>query len=217
MTSTIPEQAREDALKRFVRHDVTIFQDDGLRRHIKFSEGNSNCYRFDLITYPGGLLMKGDIGTFVFERIADMFEFFRGEPGEINPGYWREKMVASCTPALTYTYESIISGIQNHLEVDENFKLHHGDEERQEKILEALPEIQETVEFYVCGDNTEMGSCGDRVMSILSDHGIRTDDFWEYRFTEYSYRYLYALHAIVWGINAYDKEKAHNVPVADSV
>ncbi len=55
---------------------------------------------FDVVTWPGFLAYAGDMGAFVFARLEDMFEFFRGRPVDdkdklyINLGYWGEKLEA---------------------------------------------------------------------------------------------------------------------------
>ena len=36
------------------------------------------------------------MGCYVFQRIEDMFAFFRAEPGEIKPGYWQENSSGNC-------------------------------------------------------------------------------------------------------------------------
>lgn len=44
------------------------------------------------MTYPGHLVISGDIGTYVFARLNDMFEFFRSDEMKINVGYYSEKL-----------------------------------------------------------------------------------------------------------------------------
>lgn len=70
-------------------HQMTILYADGLYRHLRFKNPDHGFYRFDLITWPGYLTITGDIGTYVFARVRDMFEFFTGY---INTGYWAEKL-----------------------------------------------------------------------------------------------------------------------------
>jgi len=93
----------EDRLLKDVRnHSMQILRDDGVFRHIDFSDNGSSTYRFNLITWPGFLCITGDCGTYVFQRAKDMFDFFRPSKFEllnnknkhlfINPGYWGEKL-----------------------------------------------------------------------------------------------------------------------------
>lgn len=54
-----------------------MLHEDGIYRHIRFRQPGTMCMHFDLITWPGYLCYTGDMGTYVFTRLADMFEFFR--------------------------------------------------------------------------------------------------------------------------------------------
>ena len=97
-TDTCTEQRFLDDVKG---HKLTILRDNGVDRHIRFKRPNGSCYWFDIITYPGRLIIDGDCGTYVFARIEDMFEFFRMRDNDynknpnglsINPSYWGEKL-----------------------------------------------------------------------------------------------------------------------------
>lgn len=82
-------------------HAMHIDRNDGVNRHIRFRKPGCSAYWFDLVTMPGILMINGDMGTYVFSRVHDMFEFFAtdqkyAQVGElrINPGYWSEKLLA---------------------------------------------------------------------------------------------------------------------------
>lgn len=75
-------------------HRLEIIRDDGLYRHLRMKQPGTSCYYFDIITWPGYLTVTGDMGTWTFSRIADMFNFFGRWDGEINTGYWSEKLEA---------------------------------------------------------------------------------------------------------------------------
>jgi len=75
-------------------HRLTVIRDDGLYRHLRLQRPGSSCYYYDVITWPGYLTVVGDMGTWTFSRIADMFEFFGGWTGYINTHYWSEKLEA---------------------------------------------------------------------------------------------------------------------------
>jgi hypothetical protein len=85
---------------RFARHEMTVLHDDGLYRHLRF-EGTADSpfsrYPFHLITWPYNLVVKAG-WTFHFDIDAtpDMFDLFRNTAfsGQINPGYWAEKVRA---------------------------------------------------------------------------------------------------------------------------
>lgn len=75
-------------------HVLTVLHDEGLYRHLRFKNPENGFYWFELITWPGCLTISGDMGTYTFRRITDMFEFFRGY---INVDYWAEKLQAGDT------------------------------------------------------------------------------------------------------------------------
>src|SRR5690348_13144744 len=90
-------------LKDVSTHEMIVIRDDGANRHIRFKRPGTSCMYFDLITWPGYLCYTGDMGTYVFSRLEDMFEFFRtdrdynkrkGRELSINPKYWGEKLQA---------------------------------------------------------------------------------------------------------------------------
>ncbi len=64
-------------LKDVSAHVMRVIRDDGAHRHLRFAAPTSSIYWFDVITYPGELVITGDCGTYVFRRLPDMFEFFR--------------------------------------------------------------------------------------------------------------------------------------------
>ncbi len=77
-------------------HEMTVLRDDGLYRHVRFQRPGSPFYWFDLVTWPGRLVVCGDCGDYMFSRTCDMFEFFAdgsaGRRSTINPHYWGEKL-----------------------------------------------------------------------------------------------------------------------------
>ncbi len=83
------------------KHCMTILRNDGVDRHVQFRKPGCSAYWFDLVTVPGILMINGDMGTYVFSIVRDMFEFFAtdqkyAQVGElrINPCYWSEKLLA---------------------------------------------------------------------------------------------------------------------------
>lgn len=95
------KQAHDRA--RFLRdtrgHRMTIIQDDGLHRHIQCWKPGTGDYHFNITTFPGYLVFTGDVGSYVFSRLRDMFEFHRinwdqGTP-KIDYRYWAQKCTAT--------------------------------------------------------------------------------------------------------------------------
>lgn len=131
--------SQERFLNDIKDHEMTIVKNDGVFRHVQFRKPGTNCYMFHLTTWPGHLCISGDMGTAVFSRITDMFEFFyepedRRENGLfINPGYWSEKLQGFSSSnryrsAQEYSPSLAIQSIKDHVE---------------RELEEALPEPED--------------------------------------------------------------------------
>lgn len=184
--------------KDVASHELAILKDDGLYRHLHFAKPGTWCMSFEILTWPGHLCYTGDMGTYVFSRVSDMFEFFRGE--RINPGYWAEKVLA----------KDKIDGV--HQWSKELFK---------ERLLKSFAEWAEDVDKEVAADaeSTLHSEVIDNLDDFSKDMAYRAvmdfeyqgkllfQDWWETNTDEYSFRYIWCLHALVWGIQQYDKNK----------
>lgn len=137
------DQCTEDRFLRDVsEHEMTIVRDDGVSRHIRFKKPRTNCYFFDLITWPGHLCVSGDCGTYVFSRLDDMFEFFRVDRTHsvckdrqlyINKQYWAEKVVSECRHGGIKEY----SEDKFRAQIKDYFDQHFQDEIEEEVALRA--------------------------------------------------------------------------------
>jgi hypothetical protein len=105
-----PEAEVAERFKRDTAdHQMIVLHDDGLYRHLRFTSNSRGygAYWFDLITWPGVLQVRGDIGeSYTFSRLLDMFEFFRSRNGEINAHYWSEKLDNGRESAKEYSEEA---------------------------------------------------------------------------------------------------------------
>lgn len=209
----------QEVIERFAAdvkdHRMTVLRDDGLYRHVRFirwappREGGdprpTSFYWFDLITWPGCLAISGDMGGFMFARIDDMFDFFRGQ--RINPQYWAEKIRAG-GPSREFSedrFKQVVieeftdavkagdapRGLGKALrtEILGDPEIHYEDGARR-----ALAEF----EYY----RNEK----DRYSPKRPDFRFVPD--WEWDFSDWSYRYLWCCHAIQWGIRQYTEQKA---------
>ncbi len=190
----------ESFLRDVAEHQMQILRDDGVYRHIRFKQPGTSDMHFDLITWPWRLCYTGDMGTFVFQRLEDMFVFFRTDrhrdkPGlHTNPGYWSEKVEAADRHDGIKEYRA------------EKFR---------RRITEwlddagASPELREAVEDEVlsCADEGEYEA---RRAVRDFDHEDGADiftDFWEIDLTEYTHRFMWCCYALAWGIQKYDDAK----------
>lgn len=89
--------------ERFLRDakdlQLTVMHEHDVYRHLLMKKPGSSAYHYSVVTFPGFLVMTGDMGAWTFQRLHDMFEFFRTgikADGTIrtNLGYWSEKLVA---------------------------------------------------------------------------------------------------------------------------
>ncbi|MEV4672666.1 hypothetical protein AB0K34_13510 [Actinomadura sp. NPDC049382] len=170
-------------------HKLTVLHDDGLYRHLRFQKPGTGFYWFDLITWPGNLAFKGDMGGFMFARITDMFEFFRGS--QINPDYWAEKLPDGRDSVRDYSSELFEQQVKEH--VAQAIL----DREAPKGIGRAIRNL------FEWGDTTwEDGARGE--LERFEYKGWRFDEVWEWNFRDYTWQYLWACHAIQWGIGLYD-------------
>lgn len=194
------ERVIKHFLKDVSEHEMTIKQDDGVFRHIVFKKPDSGVYGFNLTTWPGYLCISGDMGTYVFSRLEDMFQFFRRDELTINSGYWHEKLVSTCTRCGDEEYSPELFRKY----VLENFNMAAEDNEwDEEERVEKLEEVTDKVLYYSEESLEEAMSAACKFES--DDWHLA--DFWEYNPKEYTVQFLWCLHAIVWGIQKYDDEK----------
>ena len=74
---------QERFLEDIKNHYMKVLRDDGVNRHIRFTQGRFR-YHFDLITWSEHLCISGDCGTYVFRRTEDMFDFFQMDKNDFN-------------------------------------------------------------------------------------------------------------------------------------
>lgn len=115
--------------ERFYRetqhHRLTILRDDGLYRHLRMMppKDKSSCYWYDIVTWPGNLVFRGDGETFAFSRIEDMFALFRSgwyrDKIHINPTYWSEKLTSNRDCVMGYDEEKFQAYVADILQENE--------------------------------------------------------------------------------------------------
>lgn len=182
---------------RFARatagHEMTVLHDDGLYRHIRFmNPKRGSLTRFDLVTWPGHLAISGDIkDAYTFTRLTDMFEFFRGH--EVNPDYWSEKLYGDRDRSMVYSQDSFERQVKEHV----------AQAIRSGKAPRGIGR-EVTRDIFEWGDIThEAGARAE--LEAFSYEGWRFEDTWEWDFGDWDWAFLWALHAIVWGIARYDR------------
>lgn len=187
----------EQFLKDVAEHELKILHDDGLYRHLRFKKPDSGTYWFDITTHPGYLMISGDMGCYVFSRLADMFNFFvldkhdfnyrKERKIQINVGYWLEKLEAdsTCDSLMKFDEDEMKSNINSWFEETP---------EHAEKFFEEHPYIETTEQFYAAC--SEFSS---------DEHYIELCDIGSPEVL--TYRPVWILYAIAWGIMKYREER----------
>ena len=179
-------------------HTMNVRLDTGNNRHLIFTNGGSSVYRYEIITWNEYLCYCGDMGTFVFSRITDMFQFFRDDDGKINPGYWAQKLEAEDKNDgyEKYSVDLFNDAINYHIN---NYWEFENDEQKEEVMMQVGEDVLDS-------DNEQ--EAYDAAMSYKSDYGHEFDDWDGGSFKEPTHRYIWCCLAIVKGINQYDKWKS---------
>lgn len=204
MTYKPNHPSEESFLRDVAQHQMAVLRDDGLDRHLRFMSPNTSNQYFDLITWRGSLCFTGDMGTFVFSRIADMFEFFRDDHPNghlrINMGYWSEKLDAA--DRRTGGYEKFEPALFRK-RVMEYAKDCDADRDTLRAIRDrVLPHADDAEAMAYAA------ACG------FERDGFRLQDFWEINCRDYTYHFVWCCYALAWGIQKYDAQKAAEAQAA---
>jgi hypothetical protein len=186
------------------KHVLTVISDSGNNRHLRFKQPNSSAYGFDLVTWPGHLCITGDCGTYVFSRLEDMFEFFRkpeyllGKAGlHTNPYYWGQKALSHDTtmPIKKYCSDTLTQVLRDQC-CGWSF-----DSEDEQSYVQA--EVEALI-GELGGDKGDDFYAAD---SFKSEYGHVFTDLWDEDCEEYTFRYMWCLYGIAYGIGVYDDFK----------
>lgn len=214
-------------LKDVEHHVIEVLHEDGLHRHIRFRKPGTMCMHFDLVTWPGYLCYTGDMGTYVFWRLDDMFQFFRtdreyaqrsGRRLAVNLSYWSEKLEAvdgsrSGGAAKEFSEKKLLRAINEYrvgwlrqaqadgtLDKEQRRELWQSVDE---DVLSHLQDGEHAV-YVAARDFCWPPSYAKPLERRKSWH---FQDFWEHDFTDYTHRFRWCCFALAWGIEQYDMSK----------
>lgn len=187
-----------ESAERFARHAMTVLHEDGLYRHLRF-EGDADSpfgrYPFELITWPYNLVVKAG-WTFHFDIDAtpDMFDLFRKTAfsGEINPGYWSEKVRAGRDEIEGYNPDLFEQQVKQH-------------------VVEAIRSgdaprgigAEVTRDIFEWGDISHEAGAR-RELEDFRYEGWTFGETWEWKFCDYTPGFLHCCYAIRHGIDLWD-------------
>lgn len=220
MSTQLPQTgaAVDRFLREISRHEMHVLRDDGIHRHLRFKRSDSSAMSFDIVTWPDHLCYTGDMGTFVFSRLEDMFQFFRREvPSNDQQGqgedarelfrnvdlrYWAEKCLsADAVDGISrFNQERFRAYLLDHVEQ----RLDGDDDWTPERRKALLAELNEEV-LDRLDDSYGEADIWRRV------HEFRHDGF-EFRDLEsnchsYTLRFQWCALALRWGIRQYDLQR----------
>lgn len=205
---TRDQRAREEFERYTADHQMTVLRDDGLYRHVRFRDPSTVMYLYDLITWPGNLVICGDVEAFHFARISDMFEFFvpedYSERWPINPHYWAQKLQGvggRRQLAEAYSTEAY----------EEHVREWANEVAREMESVRDRCQFQDAVErdLLTDPDSGEHGvyteESAHRLLNQFEHNGHTIYDPWDWNIRDWTPQYLFACWAIVRGIQRYRK------------
>lgn len=223
---------QEKFLREVAGHGMTIIRDDGVHRHVRFKRPDTICAHFDLVTWPGYLCYSGDMGTFVFSRLNDMFEFFRRSHKEnlfaIDHHYWAEKVEAGDQRSRgdgvrEFSKAKFDAGVRQWVEEFAKTELEEAIELGEvELCTTAMNDLRAAVEREVIGaDDNDVrsydaaneflfGAADSEAWSTLygAEKTFEFVDFWECDHQVFTHRFQWCCFALAWAIKQYDDAKA---------
>jgi hypothetical protein len=184
-------------------HAVTVLRDDGLYRHLRCSAGSYHM-QFEIITWPGYLCYCGDMGSYVFSRLPDMFRFFRGRTAMVDRGYLAEKVIASDKHDGIRRYSDELFEAAIKADYDAFIEDHGIGHE-------------EATDLWQCIEDDVLSSRDNHQEAISAAESFRWTgerssykgrqifcEFWERRLEDYTARFVWCCYAIPWAIARYD-------------
>lgn len=196
MTTPTLEQFLEDVKN----HELTIDKNDGVSRHLKFANPNDCNQSFNITTFPNYLVITGDMGTLVFSRLYDMFDFFRSDNLKINPDYWAEKIQSTSHEAQIASYSKFdLEQAKKIAQEDLNTYLEDNDDLSEEDRASLLEDFE--LEILRSEDEYEIVEA----IRNFNFKGFEFDEFYWDGCRVYTYSYIWLCYAIVWGIKKFDK------------
>ena len=201
--NSISEQVSGCFAKDVASHVMTIHRDEGVDRRVTFRRPETRCMSFELVTWPGVLAYTGDMGSFMFTRLHDMFEFFRlpEYPARLPDfRYWEEKCIAADRHGGTRQFNVEL--------FEQNVKAWLVG------FTRDLPRKQRMDVWRQANDEL-LGRTFDHdidayraAMDFTWNGRAPLQDFWEVSCDEHTYHFTWACHAIAWGIQQFDAAQA---------
>jgi hypothetical protein len=193
-------------------HKMTILKDDGVYRHLRFKRPDSNTYWFDIVTFPQTLVITGDMGGCMYQRLDDMFQFFRNDNKDklrINPSYWGEKVVCGKDEITEFSQDELKRVATDYID-----SALDGEGWTDDEIEHLKNDISQEIDW--CDSNSV------RMYDFMEEYEYRKEEttIWDepdFIFTDwfeshhhaevYTFHYIWRSYAIAWAVQQYDLHK----------
>lgn len=192
----IEQRAREHFEANTREHVMTIEHEDGVYRHLRFSQPGTVLYSYSLVTWPGHLAISGDIESFTFRRLHDMTLFFADNGYGINAHYWSEKLVAPRGRDAVRVFDP--DAARDRVREWLADRVDDLDEPEAAALTEAVEE-----RLLNDWDATLMSEDGFRQALTDFDVAGGIPDAWEWSLRTFDYHFLHACWATVRGLEQY--------------
>lgn len=193
------KRTAEQYARQTASHELTVLHDDGLYRHLRYTDPDIGLYRYEVVTWPNALAVKGGGADYLFSNYPapDLFELFRRSRhhGSINPGYWKQKVLAGQTRA--WSQEKFRTWLTAKAAADE--ARHPG---LTAAVTERILEGDEYDLDYEEGARTAVA------WFDHDDYTLRMPDPWDEDFKDWAWQFLHACHTATSVIAAYDRHQA---------
>lgn len=241
-TSKLKDYEYPAIAERFYRetayHELTVLQDNGPYRHLRMmpDRSRSSSYWYEVVTWPGNLVFRGDGESFVFSIFGkDMFSLFREglwKDGSIhiNATYWAEKLSSDreCVKAYqSEEFEKLVRAEMERAIKEDRIPQKHVERFRQEikdKIFENFDfstECEEESYRAVEGFEFYFDEADEFRYGKNADWRFYEPYEWFGQTKDYEWWFLWSLYGVVKAIKAYDQHKgtgmAMDVAAAGSV
>ncbi|SET52433.1 hypothetical protein [Nonomuraea wenchangensis] len=219
-------------------HKMTVLHNDGLYRHLRCRGRRGLYWFDIVTWPGSLAIRGDLNDAYVFSRTPDMFQFFRARRSkEINPDYWAEKLPEGRHSVQKYSQDLLHQHIRQALRDEYEDFLHARLTERasqlgldtvnllgpelakpcHEQTRDHMRRLRKAVHehffdpWWGCGTEYE-----ETVLRGLDEFSFTSDDGHKFQFEgwqewdlrDWDWSFLWACHAIVWGVQRYDAVKS---------
>lgn len=185
-------------------HKLSVLMEDGLYRHLLFKAPTRSEYWFEIMTAPGTLTVRGDMGTYVFARETDMVPFFLGSANGDKPNtdYWAEKCVSHDGRRGVKEYSEQV--LRARIEEAVRGHMEYADMAQGTERLDFRVEVREHLEGIDLGDQRDAQR---ELMGFVHKTGNPFEDAYEWDPTEYTFSFQWTVHTLLIALQAYREQQ----------